>query len=126
MPTAIRIKGLTKRYSDSSGRAVTVFENLDLEIQCGMTTCVVGPSGCGKTTLLNIIAGLERPDGGTVEFESSFGGNTRVPVGYMFQRDRLLPWRTALQNATLGLEVASPNRSADDARDLLWRFGLKG
>lgn len=66
-----------------------VFDGLSLSL--GRITCITGPSGCGKTTLLRLIAGLVKPQGGTI---------TGVPnrVSMVFQEDRLLPWRTALEN----------------------------
>jgi NitT/TauT family transport system ATP-binding protein len=124
---AIRITRLTKKYADSSGNVINVFDNFDLEIEQGEITCIVGPSGCGKTTLLNIIAGLDKPDDGTVDLGSFSLNGSKASIGYMFQRDRLLPWRTAVENAMLGREVTGGDRSSDEeAIHLLGHFGLKG
>ena len=73
----------------------TVLDRLDLSIGDGELVVLLGPSGCGKTTLLRLLAGLDRPDGGLVE----------VPVrrAIVFQGDRLLPWQRVLRNVTLGL-----------------------
>jgi len=126
MTTAVRITRLTKKYANSAGSLTTVFDTFDLEIEQGAITCIVGPSGCGKTTLLNIVAGLDRPDGGAVDFGPLSNG-TRPPLGYMFQRDRLLPWRTVLENTMLGVEVMRGDRtSTEQALHLLDRFGLGG
>lgn len=89
---------------------------------------IVGPSGCGKTTLFNAIAGLVKPTSGSVQI----GGDTvRGPsprVGYMLQKDLLMPWRTALENVTLGLEIRGVARREARERGLahLQRYGLAG
>ncbi len=82
----IHIKSLTKKFSGQ-----TVFSDLNLSIPFNQTTVLSGPSGCGKTTLLRILAGLDSDYEGTV---------TGVPqsVSFMFQEDRLLPWRSAREN----------------------------
>jgi len=87
--TDIRLEGIVKSFD---GRAV--FDGLTLTIPAGETTCVMGPSGCGKTTLLNILAGLVKPDGGAV---------TGVPerVAFVFQEDRLCEAFLAVSNVRL-------------------------
>ena len=87
------------------------------------TTCL-GPSGCGKTTLLRVIAGLLKPDRGTVEVPRNSAGLPEV--GYLPQRDTLLPWRSALRNAVLGSEIDGRPLAAalDEAHGLFERFGL--
>lgn len=89
---------------------------------------VVGPSGCGKSTLLNIIAGLQEPEHGVVELEGQSGKDRLGNVGYMHQKDLLLPWRTVLDNAVLGLEVKGVARSIalEKAKVMMDKFGLKG
>jgi ABC-type nitrate/sulfonate/bicarbonate transport system ATPase subunit len=87
---------------------------------------LIGPSGCGKSTLLRVLAGLEEPDRGRVEF----GASPRLgAIGLMPQRDALLPWRTLLDNVALGLELgarmARP-RAREAARAQLRAFGLDG
>jgi NitT/TauT family transport system ATP-binding protein len=128
MPPAIHVSGLRKTFKESGGTTVTVFEDLNLKVEAGKVTCIVGPSGCGKTTLLNIIAGLALSDAGTVKISGrTVRSSNSNGLGYMFQRDSLFPWRTALQNATLGYEVASVRRDGTQfARKLLAEFGLRG
>ncbi len=70
----------------------TVLEDFSLSFPLEGITCLTGPSGCGKTTLLRVIAGLECPDRGTV------AGIAPGEIAFLFQEDRLFPWRTALQN----------------------------
>lgn len=99
---------------------------VSLEVQAGKLTAIVGPSGCGKSTLLRVLAGLTVPDRGvaTLDGESVIGKPGRI--AYHPQRDALLPWLRALDNATLGAETCGV--AADAARaqasDLLERFGL--
>jgi NitT/TauT family transport system ATP-binding protein len=98
---------------------VTALEGLSLHIAAGEIVAVVGSSGCGKTTLLELICGLTGPDAGTVE---------AAPATLMAQRDLLLPWCSAVDNAALALRVAGVPR--DEARrratQLLHDFGLDG
>jgi len=92
----------------------------------GEFVSLVGPSGCGKSTLFNIIAGLLIPDSGRVLIGDDDVTGSTGHVGYMLQRDLLLPWRTVLDNVVLGLEVQGipKRRSYPQARELLARFGL--
>jgi NitT/TauT family transport system ATP-binding protein len=122
MPPAIQIKSLSKRFAAAGGE-LTVFAGLDLEIEEGQITSIVGPSGSGKTTLLRIVSGLEEPSGGSVSFAN---GSNRCPLAYMFQEDRLLPWRTVYENAVLGAEIVGGARMSNalEARELLEYVGL--
>jgi ABC-type nitrate/sulfonate/bicarbonate transport system ATPase subunit len=82
--------------------------NVDLQVQAGEITALIGSSGCGKSTLLNILAGLDTQDHGTYTLAESKNSEKagRQRVAYMFQEDRLLPWRTVRDNVALGLEAA--------------------
>src|SRR4029079_610262 len=87
-------------------------------------------SGCGKSTLFNLIAGLETPSAGNIAIAGAEDEARRTKLcGYMFQKDLLFPWRSVLDNAALGLEVArecSRDEARERARALLPRFGLDG
>ena len=98
---------------------VTAVRDLSLTARPGEIVAVVGPSGCGKTTLLELVCGLTAPDTGTVE---------ATPAALMAQRDLLLPWRSAVDNAALALRVAGVARGAarEQAAALLRDFGLGG
>lgn len=121
----VEVHGLNKAYSLGKP-PLPVIENVSFTVAQGEFVSVVGPSGCGKSTLLNIIAGLEAPDSGTVTVAGSPQrlGN----AAYMPQGDALLPWRTALDNAILGLEVQGAQRDVarSRARELFAIAGLTG
>jgi NitT/TauT family transport system ATP-binding protein len=109
-------------------RKTAALDGVDLAVLEGELVAVVGPSGCGKSTLLRILGGLLEPEEGTVTLEGPRLGGPSRRVGYVFQKANLLPWRTALRNVTLPLEVAGvPLRSAQvRALGLLNLVGLDG
>ena len=126
---AIRVSALSKTlYPD--GRALPVLDGVDFHARNGEFVSIIGPSGCGKSTLLNIIAGLDSPTSGELALGGSAGGGApRLgAVGYMQQKDLLMPWRDVLGNAILGLEIQGvPKREARArAKEHLGRFGLEG
>lgn len=129
MTAAVEVASLEMYFpSRGKGQAVHVLANVNLAVPDGQLCTIVGPSGCGKSTMLNIIAGLIPPSDGAVYVfgERSQGLNRRL--GYMFQKDTLLPWATALQNVKLPLEaLGRPDKDGDaTARDLLLMVGLRG
>ena len=110
----IRIEALRKSFGD-----LQLFDGLSLEFPAGEVSVLLGPSGCGKTTLLNILAGIEEPDGGTIE------GVRERRISYLFQEPRLIPWRTIQQNLEFVLYsvTEAPERRLR-AETLLARVGL--
>src|SRR5918911_1854311 len=98
---------------------VTALADLSLSVAPREVVAVVGPSGCGKSTLLEIVCGLQRPDGGTCATE---------PAVLMPQRDSLLPWLSAIDNAALALRIAGASKQAARAKahPLFAEFGLEG
>ena len=128
---SVCIRDVTKTFPDSAGREFRVLDRLSLCIEGGGVTSLVGPSGCGKSTLLQLIAGLMQADSGSVQFQTapaSFSFERRPTLGFMFQRDHLLPWRTVAENALIGVQVQ--RRATTDDRlsveKLLVQFGLEG
>src|ERR1700745_3883464 len=99
-----------------------------LSIPQGRFVSLIGPSGCGKSTIFNIIAGLLEPSGGRGLIDGVDATGTIGRVGYMLQKDLLLPWRTVLDNTVLGMEIQHvPLRAARErALPLLHRYGLAG
>ena len=123
----IRVESLNKSFNVDGHRQL-VLDDIQLTVGEGEFVSIIGPSGCGKSTLLNIVAGLDSPDSGTVTVEGNQGVSALGRVGYMQQKDLLLPWRTVLDNAILGLELhGMPRRQARTrALELTEFFGLKG
>ncbi len=126
MTTTVEIAGL--RHSYDGNPPLLVLDRIDLAIEQGEFVSLVGPSGCGKSTLLRVLAGLMVPSEGDVRVHDRSVADESGLVAYMPQRDLLLPWRRALDNAVLGAEVAGAPRgqARDRARALFERFGLSG
>ena len=117
------------------GTAVRAIEEVTLEIARGEFIAVVGPSGCGKSSLMKLISGLHPPLAGTLTVEGRPVTGPLKSVGMAFQNSNLLPWRSALDNVLLPLEIVEPHRSqfrarreeyAQRARRLLGTVGLAG
>lgn len=123
----MRLSGVSKAYPVNGGPSVQALRNVSLEVGRREFISLVGPSGCGKSTLLGLIAGLEEPTDGAIEIADEADGSAGQ-VAFMPQRDLLLPWRSLLDNATLGAEVGGGDRAAarSRARSLLPSFGLEG
>src|SRR5215213_4997444 len=83
---------------------VRAVQNVSLRIPPRSVTALIGPSGCGKSTLLNMIAGLYPPNEGAIIYNGSVVTDINTDVGYMTQKDNLLPWRNVLDNVALPLE----------------------
>jgi NitT/TauT family transport system ATP-binding protein len=110
---------------DTASAPLSVLRDLSFEVRRGESLVIIGPSGCGKTTLLRLLLGLEQPSSGRIERNTR-----RVDEGIAFipQSAQMLPWRTALQNAALGLELRGElNRAAvDGVLAEFDRFNLRG
>jgi NitT/TauT family transport system ATP-binding protein len=101
---------------------------VSLVVPTGRFVSLIGPSGCGKSTIFNIVAGLQEPTTGRVMIDGADATGTIGRVGYMLQKDLLLPWRTVLDNVILGMEIqGKPLREARGrALPLLRKYGLSG
>ena len=126
---AVTFDKVSVKFTTERG-TVTALEAIDLRIGCGSFLTLLGPSGCGKSTLLRVIADLVQPSGGSARV---LGDRPQVArqnreIGFVFQEAGLLPWRTALQNVTLPLEVGGGRAKAGSrsAGDLLRLVGLEG
>jgi NitT/TauT family transport system ATP-binding protein len=120
----VDVDGLAHSFGE-----LEVIERLDLRVQPGEVLGVVGPSGCGKSTLLELVSGLREPVGGRIAVHGDASAATRLrSCAYMPQRDLLLPWLPAIDNAALALRNRGASRSASrrEAHPLFERFGLAG
>ena len=127
----LRADALTKTY-DSGGRVLTVLKDITFSLEPGGFLAIVGPSGSGKTTLLGLLAGLDRPSGGTVHLDghdlATMGEDARAQlrgkkVGFVFQSFQLIPTLTARENVEVPLELLGEDAGAR-ADELLARVGL--
>jgi NitT/TauT family transport system ATP-binding protein len=124
--TAVVLDDATVAFRLPDARVYTAVEKAQLAVEHGEFVAIVGPTGCGKSTLLNIVAGLLRPASGSVRiFDQPLMGLNR-DAGYLFQADALFPWKTALDNVAIGLEVQSVPRAEalGRAQDWLTSVGL--
>lgn len=125
----IRFDHVTKTFQ-TRGRAVEVLQPIDLRVRPEEFVALVGPSGCGKSTLLNMAAGLLQPTDGQVFYDGQpiIGPNRRV--GYMTQKDTLLPWRNTVDNIGISLELkcrpTSRSEAADRVAQMIDLVGLRG
>ena len=130
-PDAIDVRGLTKAYRQTtSGDSVTAIGRLDFRIEPGEKLAIVGQTGCGKSTFFDILIGLESPSSGAIDI----GGRTpygdfdhfRGRIATVFQQDRLMPWRSALDNVRLSLELLGLSEQEQISRSTVWleRLGL--
>lgn len=100
--SSITIRGLTKTFRKRSGEPLPVLGGVDLWAREGEFVCLLGPSGCGKSTTLNVLVGLVEPDGGQIQVDGA-PSYRQARYGYVFQRPRLLGWKTVADNLTFAL-----------------------
>lgn len=122
MAAIISIENLTIRF----GPRVLAVDDFSLDIEEGEFVSIVGPSGCGKTTVLNQLTGLLPPQQGRISILGKRPHEGNPDLAYMLARDCLLPWRTALSNASYGMEIRGVSQAEARARELLAQVGLKG
>lgn len=114
----LRVRGLTVGYGGEP-----VIDGVDLDLEAGRFASLIGPSGSGKTSILRVVTSLVQPLHGSVELDVD-----GREIGFLFQDDALLPWRTVRQNVTLGLKIRDVASGDADtqADDWLARLGLEG
>jgi NitT/TauT family transport system ATP-binding protein len=120
----LAVKDLTVHFRTKAG-PIDALQGVNLTIRKGEFISLVGPSGCGKSTLLRVVSGLHRNYSGSVNLDEELRSRS---LGFVFQRDALLPWRTVLENVATGLEIRRIGKRErhERARDMLNRVGLGG
>jgi putative hydroxymethylpyrimidine transport system ATP-binding protein len=123
----LSIKDLSYRFSAAEGTN-PIFEDLSLQVKKGEFVSLIGASGSGKSTLFRLITGLLEPSQGEIGIAGDLAPNRLGKVGYMPQKDLLLPWRTVIDNILLPLELSKENKAEKkaEAQEWLSRFGLAG
>jgi NitT/TauT family transport system ATP-binding protein len=121
----LRVKDLTVTFQDGNG-GLEALDGVTLDVPECRFMAVLGPSGSGKSTLLRIIAGLVEPSGGSLQFNTPEGNSPRI--GLVFQQANLMPWRTAIENITLPLELqgVAEQTACDRAQEFIELVGLQG
>ncbi|MDM5225196.1 ABC transporter ATP-binding protein [Cytobacillus sp. NJ13] len=123
----IQFKNVSKRF-EREGNSFWAAKNINLDIQEGEFITVIGPSGCGKSTVLNMCAGLMKPNGGEIYYRGKQVEKINTKVGYMTQKDNLLPWRTVKGNVEVGLEIkglSAKDREKESSK-FIEMVGLQG
>ena len=125
----ISIEGIARRYPGPNG-GTTIFEDLWFSMNRGEFSCIIGHSGCGKTTVLNVLSGLEAPDGGVAVVDGRAIEGPSLDRAVIFQSHALLPWRTVLGNVSYAVSSKWRTWSRDKveahARQFIEKVGLKG
>ncbi len=123
----LSVEGVGKEYQ-VRGKKVLALDSIDLAIAAGEFVTIVGPSGCGKSTLLNLIVGLLRANFGRILFDGVPINGICTKIGYVTQKDNLLPWRTLLENVEIALEIRGMDKTNRRARaeKLIGLVGLIG
>src|SRR5262245_12365618 len=107
---AVRLDGIAVGFPERNGDVYVAVENVSLTVAEGEFVAIVGPTGCGNSTLLNIAAGLLKPSGGQCSVSGEAVNGVNRQAGYLFQSDALMPWKTAVENVAIGLEVRGVSR----------------
>lgn len=127
----VSVNDLSKVYPAKSAgdESLTVFENVNIDIEQGEFVCVIGHSGCGKSTILNVLAGLDEASGGVVIMDGKEVIKPSLDRGVVFQNYSLMPWLTALQNVNFGVKARWPSWSKKQVEEHSLRYlemvGLK-
>lgn len=123
----LKIEKINKEYPLSNKETFETLKDICMDIKYGEFVSIIGPSGCGKSTLFNIISGIENPSSGEILLDNKLITNNKGLVGYMPQKDYLLPWRTVLENSILGMEIQgfSKKEAKEKANEYLEIFELQ-
>ncbi len=126
MAPLLSIEGINKEFN-VRGKKVLALDRLSLSVDEGEFVAVVGPSGCGKSTLLNLLVGLIQSSSGRILFRNRPVNGINPEIGYVTQKDNLLPWRTLVENVEIALEIRGVEKSQRRRRaeELIERVGLR-
>jgi NitT/TauT family transport system ATP-binding protein len=119
-PIAVALEDATVAFRLADDRIYTAVERASLVVAHGEFLAIVGPTGCGKSTLLNVAAGLLKPASGDVRIFDAPLKDLNRDAGYLFQADALFPWKTAIDNVAIGLEIDGTARPEALARGQQW------
>ncbi|NYI41298.1 ABC transporter ATP-binding protein [Demequina lutea] len=122
----LKIEGVTREFVTKSSKTLALSDS-SITVEPGEFLSIIGPSGCGKSTLFNIVAGLDMPTTGDIRINGESIVGEQGHVGYMLQKDLLLPWRSVLNNIIIGMEVSGmpKKRARELAMPFLEAYGLK-
>lgn len=125
----LKLQNVYKAYIDRlAGKGVVALQNVSFEVRRNEFVCIVGPSGCGKSTIIHLVAGFIKPTRGRVTLGDVVIEGPAPDRGVVFQEFSLLPWKSALENVTWGLEIQGRPRHEQRriAKEYLDLVGLKG
>jgi NitT/TauT family transport system ATP-binding protein len=116
---------VTKQFRQGD-QTVTALQGMSFTLHDREFISLIGPSGCGKSTTLKLISGLDFPAAGEIRVDGRTVTRPSPKVGFMLQKDLLLPWRTVIENVTIGLEMRDVPKAErmEKARHLLYKYGL--
>ena len=113
----LRLRGVSKQFvAPRTGHITLAVDDVSLDIASGEFISIVGPSGCGKSTVMNMIAGLDKPTGGTIEKDGTLITGPGADRGVMFQDYALMPWQTVHDNVGFGLRHGTPGKGLSAAQ----------
>jgi NitT/TauT family transport system ATP-binding protein len=123
----VQVNHLSVTFPNENG-GLRAVQDLTFSVAPQEFLCVLGPSGSGKSTLLRVLAGLLQPTAGALHFASSTAQSAAPRIGYVFQQANLMPWRTAIENITLPLELQGvhPETALNRAAEMIELMGLQG
>src|SRR5262249_28861272 len=117
---SIRINSVSKAYHEPGGASVPALEDITLNVPANSFVSLLGPSGSGKSTLLKLIAGIERPSGGTIHCHKQALNGINTGVAYVPQGRGLFPWMTLLTNIEFPLKIAGVGAAERRRKALEW------
>ena len=124
----IELRRATKRFPATGGGIHTAVKNLNFTVEAGEFVAVVGPTGCGKSTTLSLVSGLEPASAGRTVVRGTDVSGIPDGIGYMFQQDAVLPWKSVIENVALGPRYRGASRAEARRRAQTWvtKVGLAG